>query len=69
MIETMIKTGSIGDSAAIAELYLNSFPESVEFFFDKKNPARLSTIATCGFELVLRSACLSLISPLTIKVS
>lgn len=60
MLQIKISEGSIEDTAAIAELYLKSFPESAEFFFDTRSAARLSTITACGFELVLMSPCLSL---------
>jgi ribosomal protein S18 acetylase RimI-like enzyme len=60
MFQIKIREGSIEDSPAIAELYLKSFPESVELFFDQSNAARLNAIAACGFELVLRSGCLPL---------
>ncbi|MEL7564867.1 MAG: N-acetyltransferase [Dehalobacterium sp.] len=60
MKQIEIREGSIEDAKAIGELYLKSFPESVELFFDTNNTARLNSIAASGFELVLRSACLSL---------
>lgn len=55
-----IKEATVQDAAAIAQLYLASFPESIEFFFAEHNTARLRALVAYGFELALMSACLSL---------
>lgn len=60
MSQVEIRKASIDDAPAIAELYLTSFPESVEFFFDNSNKNRLSSISAYGFELALISGCFSL---------
>ncbi|MGI6712388.1 MAG: GNAT family N-acetyltransferase [Bacillota bacterium] len=66
MWEIKIGKGSVKDAKAIGELYLKSFPESAELFFnidniDHSNSNRVNSIAASGFELVLRSACSSYI--------
>ncbi len=48
-----LKHGGVLDAQKIAELYIAAFPESVCFFFDKKEPTKILTLITNSFGLKL----------------
>lgn len=48
-----LEAGSITNAQEIAQIYQTAFPESVRFFFGSKKPARLNSLLTNSFGLVL----------------
>ncbi len=57
-----IKQASTQQAEEIARLYLESFPESVDFFFNRDDPSRLRSLTTMGFCLLLLAGCRSFIA-------
>lgn len=52
VVPTVIKQGHVSDARDIAEIYTEAFPESVEFFFPRKDPRRLLDLLDLSFQLV-----------------
>ena len=47
----------VTDARDIGALYLQSFPESIDFFFPGRDPDTLLPMIGWGFELLLRTGC------------
>ncbi|NLY11349.1 MAG: GNAT family N-acetyltransferase [Firmicutes bacterium] len=49
----VFKHGSIENAREIAQIYIDAFPSSIQFFFGKKRPEKLIKLLTSAFSLLL----------------